>query len=165
MISELGIVFLFLALILTSFSFIKLNLSFLNINFFSLCNLKITNIVFILIFSSFIILTYSFTNSDFSLDVVVKNSNSQLPFIYKVTGVWGNHEGSILLWLLVMAFFGFIFSKIRNINNEFKELVLTIQNSLIFLVSLFIFFTSNPFQKSFPPKIEGVDLNPLLQDP
>ena len=165
MISELGIVFLFLALILTSFSFIKLNLSFLNINFFSLCNLKITNIVFLLIFSSFIILTYSFTNSDFSLDVVVNNSNSQLPFIYKVTGVWGNHEGSILLWLLVMAFFGFIFSKIRNINNEFKELVLTIQNSLIFLVSLFIFFTSNPFQKSFPPKIEGVDLNPLLQDP
>ena len=165
MISELGIVFLFLALILTSFSFIKLNLSFLNINFSSLCNLKITNIVFVLIFSSFIILTYSFTNSDFSLDVVVNNSNSQLPFIYKVTGVWGNHEGSILLWLLVMAFFGFIFSKIRNINNEFKELVLTIQNSLIFLVSLFIFFTSNPFQKSFPPKIEGVDLNPLLQDP
>ena len=165
MISELGIVFLFLALILTSFSFIKLNLSFLNINFSSLCNLKITNIVFVLIFSSFIILTYSFTNSDFSLDVVVNNSNSQLPFIYKVTGVWGNHEGSILLWLLVMAFFGFIFSKIRNINNEFKELVLTIQNSLIFLVSLFIVFTSNPFQKSFPPKIEGVDLNPLLQDP
>ncbi|MFL2662651.1 MAG: heme lyase CcmF/NrfE family subunit [Alphaproteobacteria bacterium] len=165
MISELGIVFLFLALVLTSLSFIKLNLSFFNINFSSLCNLKITNIVFILIFSSFIILTYSFTNSDFSLDVVVKNSNSQLPFIYKVTGVWGNHEGSILLWLLVMAFFGFIFSKIRNINNEFKELVLTIQNSLIFLVSLFIVFTSNPFQKSFPPKIEGVDLNPLLQDP
>ena len=165
MISELGIVFLFLALILTSLSFIKLNLSFFNINFSSLCNLKITNIVFLLIFSSFIILTYSFTNSDFSLDVVVNNSNSQLPFIYKVTGVWGNHEGSILLWLLVMAFFGFIFSKIRNINNEFKELVLTIQNSLIFLVSLFIFFTSNPFQKSFPPKIEGVDLNPLLQDP
>ena len=165
MISELGIVFLFLALILTSFSFIKLNLSFLNINFSSLCNLKITNIVFVLIFSSFIILTYSFTNSDFSLDVVVNNSNSQLPFIYKVTGVWGNHEGSILLWLLVMAFFGFIFSKIRNINNEFKELVLTIQNSLIFLVSLFIVFTSNPFKKSFPPKIEGVDLNPLLQDP
>ena len=165
MISELGIVFLFLALILTSFSFIKLNLSFFNINFSSLCNLKIANIVFVLIFSSFIILTYSFTNSDFSLDVVVNNSNSQLPFIYKVTGVWGNHEGSILLWLLVMAFFGFIFSKIRNINNEFKELVLTIQNSLIFLVSLFIVFTSNPFQKSFPPKIEGVDLNPLLQDP
>ena len=165
MISELGIVFLFLALILTSFSFVKLNLSFFNINFSSLCNLKITNIVFVLIFSSFIILTYSFTNSDFSLDVVVNNSNSQLPFIYKVTGVWGNHEGSILLWLLVMAFFGFIFSRIRNINNEFKELVLTIQNSLIFLVSLFIVFTSNPFKKSFPPKIEGVDLNPLLQDP
>ena len=165
MISELGIVFLFLALILTSLSFIKLNLSFFNINFSSLCNLKITNIVFLLIFSSFIILTYSFTNSDFSLDIVVNNSNSQLPFIYKITGVWGNHEGSILLWLLVMTFFGLIFSKIRNINNEFKELVLTIQNSLIFLVSLFIVFTSNPFQKSFPPKIEGVDLNPLLQDP
>ena len=165
MISELGIVFLFLALVLSSLSFIKLNLGLININFYSLCNIKITNIVFTLIFSSFIILTNSFINSDFSLDVIVNNSNSQLPFIYKITGVWGNHEGSILLWLLVMAFFGFIFSKIRNINNEFKELVLTIQNSLIFLVSLFIVFTSNPFQKSFPPKIEGVDLNPLLQDP
>ena len=117
MISELGIVFLFLALILSSFSFIKLNLGLFDINLSSLCNIKITNIVFILIFSSFIILTYSFINSDFSLDVVVNNSNSQLPFIYKITGVWGNHEGSILLWLLVMAFFGLIFSKIRNIEN------------------------------------------------
>ncbi len=165
MISELGLVFLFLALVLSAFSFIKLNLSLFNINFSSLCNIKVTNVVFALIFLSFIILTYSFTKSDFSLDVVVNNSNSQLPFIYKITGVWGNHEGSILLWLLVMASFGFIFSKVRNINYEFKELVLTIQNSLIFLVSLFIFFTSNPFQRSFPPKIEGVDLNPLLQDP
>ena len=155
MISELGIVFLFLALILSSFSFIKLNLGLFNINFSSLCNIKITNIVFILIFSSFIILTYSFINSDFSLDVVVNNSNSQLPFIYKITGVWGNHEGSILLWLLVMAFLVFIFSKIRNINNEFKELVLTIQNSLIFLVSLFIVFTSNPFQKVFHQKLKA----------
>jgi len=165
MISELGLVFLFLALILSSLSFIKLNLGLFNINFSSLCNIKITNVVFVLILSSFITLTYSFIQSDFSLDVVVNNSNSQLPFIYKITGVWGNHEGSILLWLLVMTFFGFIFSKVRNINYQFKELVLTIQNSLIFLVSLFIVFTSNPFRKSFPPKIEGIDLNPLLQDP
>ena len=78
----------------------------------------------------------------------------------------GNSQSfSILVDRYQKRVYGFIFSKIRNINKEFKELVLTIQNSLIFLVSLFIVFTSNPFQKSFPPKIEGVDLNPLLQDP
>ena len=109
MISELGIVFLFLALILSSFSFIKLNLGLFDINLSSLCNIKITNIVFILIFSSFIILTYSFINSDFSLDVVVNNSNSQLPFIYKITGVWGNHEGSMLLWVLILTLYLFLF--------------------------------------------------------
>ena len=69
--------------------------------------------------------------SDFSLEVIYKNSNSQLPLIYKITGVWGNHEGSILLWLLVMTFFGFLFSLNNIKDKEFKEFVLTIQNSLI----------------------------------
>ena len=62
-------------------------------------------------------------------------------------------------------YFWFIFSKFSKASTSFKELVLTIQNSLIFLITIFIVFTSNPFQKSFPPKVEGVDLNPLLQDP
>jgi cytochrome c-type biogenesis protein CcmF len=122
-------------------------------------------LAFFLTLLSFMCLTYSFIISDFSLEVIYKNSNSQLPLIYKITGVWGNHEGSILLWLLVMTFFGFLFSLNNIKDKEFKEFVLTIQNSLIFLVSLFVVITSNPFSRDFPPRIEGADLNPLLQDP
>ena len=115
--------------------------------------------------SSFFLLTYCFITSDFSLNVVKNNSNSQLPLIYKFTGVWGNHEGSILLWLLIMTFFGLLLSNQKKINANLKEVTLSIQNILIFLVSSFILWTSNPFQRSFPPSIDGSDLNPLLQDP
>ena len=115
--------------------------------------------------SFFFCLTYSFITSDFSLTVVTSNSNTQLPLIYKITGVWGNHEGSILLWLLVMTFFGFLFSIQKISNQNLKTKTLNIQNTLIFLISLFIILTSNPFQRNFPPEIEGADLNPLLQDP
>ena len=93
------------------------------------------------------------------------NSNTELPFIYKITGVWGNHEGSILLWLLVMTFFGFLFSLQRTKEKNIKKNSLCIQNTLIFLICLFVIFTSNPFDRIFPPEIEGSDLNPLLQDP
>ena len=110
-------------------------------------------------------MAYSFIISDFSLNVVTNNSNTQLPTIYKITGVWGNHEGSILLWLLVMTFFGFLFS-IQNIKKkDIKVKTLYVQNTLIFLISLFVVLTSNPFERSYPPEIEGSDLNPLLQDP
>ena len=115
--------------------------------------------------SLFFLLTYCFITSDFSLNVVKNNSNSQLPLIYKFTGVWGNHEGSILLWLLIMTFFGLLLSYQKKINANLKEVTLSIQNILIFLVSSFILWTSNPFERSFPPSIDGSDLNPLLQDP
>ena len=165
MISEIGFVFLTLTLVISSFSFAQLIYSHINSRLFVLNHLKITNLIFFFTLSSFISLTYSFLISDFSLNVVAQNSNSQLPTIYKFTGVWGNHEGSILLWLLVMTFFGFLFSKNSSATEEFKNNVLKIQNSLCFLVVSFIIFTSNPFEKSFPYPIEGGDLNPLLQDP
>ena len=126
---------------------------------------KLSVLIFTFTLLSFFCLAYSFLVSDFSLNVVVNNSNTQLPIIYKITGVWGNHEGSILLWLLVMTFFGFLFS-IQNIKNkDIKIKTLYVQNTLIFLIGLFIVLTSNPFERSFPQKIEGSDLNPLLQDP
>jgi len=165
MISEFGLISLGLVLVLTSLSFAKLVLSFSGKSLSIVNEVKSSWLAFFLTLLSFMCLTYSFIISDFSLEVIYKNSNSQLPLIYKITGVWGNHEGSILLWLLVMTFFGFLFSLNNIKDKEFKEFVLTIQNSLIFLVSLFVVITSNPFSRDFPPRIEGADLNPLLQDP
>ena len=165
MIAELGIFFLILTLVFSSFGFIQPILSNVKINFFSFSQEKLSTLIFTFTFISFVCLTYSFIISDFSLNVVTKNSNTELPLIYKITGVWGNHEGSILLWLLVMTFFGFLFSIQKIDKTDIKIKTLYVQNTLIFLISLFIVLTSNPFQKSFPPEVEGSDLNPLLQDP
>ena len=166
MVAEIGLLFLILTFVVSSISTVKLIIK--DTKYLSLTEIsdtKISLLIFLFSLFSFSCLTYSFINSDFSLDIISKNSNSQLPLIYKITGVWGNHEGSILLWLLVMTFFGFLFS-ISNIQNqELYNKTLMIQNSLIFLFSSFIIFTSNPFVRTFPPSIEGSDLNPLLQDP
>ena len=163
MIAELGIFFLILTLIISSFGFV---IPLFNLfNRIEITQKKISELNFLCTFLAFFLLTYCFATSDFSLNVVERNSNSQLPLIYKITGVWGNHEGSILLWLLVMTFFGYIFSYQKKIDENLREKTLNIQNSLIFVISLFIILTSNPFERTFPPAIDGADLNPLLQDP
>ena len=165
MVAELGIFFLILTLVFSSFGFLQPILSNISKNILLFSQEKLSVLIFTFTLLSFFCLAYSFIVSDFSLNVVVNNSNTQLPIIYKITGVWGNHEGSILLWLLVMTFFGFLFS-IQNIKNkDLKIKTLYVQNTLIFLIGLFIVLTSNPFERSFPPEIEGSDLNPLLQDP
>ena len=165
MVAELGIFFLILTLVFSSFGFLQPILSNISKNILLFSQEKLSVLIFTFTLLSFFCLAYSFIVSDFSLNVVVNNSNTQLPIIYKITGVWGNHEGSILLWLLVMTFFGFLFS-IQNIKNkDIKIKTLYVQNTLIFLIGLFIVLTSNPFERSFPPEIEGSDLNPLLQDP
>ncbi len=164
MIAEFGIFFLVLTLVFSSFGFISPVIYSFNRSIF-FPQEKISTLTFIFTFLSFICLTYSFVISDFSLNVVTNNSNTQLPIIYKITGVWGNHEGSILLWLLVMTFFGFLFSIQKIDDSDIKIKTLYIQNTLIFLISLFVILTSNPFHRNFPPEIEGSDLNPLLQDP
>ena len=167
MISELGLFFLIISLVLSGLAGINFILNF-QIKNFEIQNYfqkRICELFFISVFVSFSCLSYSFLTSDFSLEVVTKNTNSQLPLIYKFTGVWGNHEGSILLWLLVMSIFGYLFSKKKTGYSEFQKNVLGTQNILCFLVCCFIVFTSNPFKKIFPPSVEGADLNPLLQDP
>jgi len=163
MFAELGIFFLILTFLISSLGFV-IPLYFGNLNQ-PITQTKISKLIFCCTLSSFFLLTYCFITSDFSLEVVQKNSNSQLPMIYKITGVWGNHEGSILLWLLIMTFFGLLLSNQKKINTKLKEITLSIQNTLIFLVSSFILWTSNPFERTFPPSIDGADLNPLLQDP
>ena len=165
MVAELGIYFLILTLVFSSFGFLQPAISYINKNLLIFSQEKLSVLIFTFTLLSFFCLAYSFIISDFSLNVVTNNSNTQLPTIYKITGVWGNHEGSILLWLLVMTFFGFLFS-IQNIKKkDIKVKTLYVQKTLIFLISLFVVLTSNPFERSYPPEIEGSDLNPLLQDP
>ncbi len=121
MISELGFLFLILVFVLSSLSLIELVVKRNFFPIFSFEQKKLSISIFYLTLSSFICLAYSFMNSDFTLNVISKNSNSQLPYIYKFTGVWGNHEGSILLWLLVMTFFGFFFSEKTQAKDDFKK--------------------------------------------
>ena len=169
MIAEYGLVFLILSMLLSAFQFLlPLYQSVAYPNGAKKITISVernSELIFYTTLVSYSCLVYCFVVSDFSLQITSQNSNSQLPLLYKVTGVWGNHEGSILLWLLVMTFFGFLFSK-HNFKNSFlKTNTLIVHALLCFLISSFIFFTSNPFERIFPPSIEGKDLNPLLQDP
>lgn len=121
---------------------------------------------FLLIATAYAALTYAHVVSDFSLVNVVENSHSQMPLVYKITGVWGNHEGSMLLWVLILTLFGAlvaIFS--RGMPTDLRANVLAAQGWIAAAFLLFILLTSNPFARLFPAPIEGNDLNPILQDP
>ena len=121
---------------------------------------------FFLLSVSFFILILSYINSDFSLFNVWSNSHTSKPLIYKISGSWGNHEGSMLLWCWVMSLYGFLVSlNIQKISQSFKIRILMFQGILCFGFVLFLFFGSNPFLILDPAPIEGVGLNPLLQDP
>ena len=119
-----------------------------------------------LILISFVALTIAFLGSDFSLKIVVNNSHTLKPLLYKISGVWGNHEGSMLLWVLILAIYGgAIATWGKNLRPALRARVLSIQGLLGFGFMLFILFTSNPFDRISPAPINGQDLNPLLQDP
>ncbi len=94
---------------------------------------------------SFFSLMYAYITSDFSNYNVFQNSHSSKPLIYKISGTWGNHEGSMLLWLTILSIFSFFFSFTKNIENSFQKLTLINQAFLHILFGLFIVFTSNPF--------------------
>ena len=114
---------------------------------------------------AFACLTYAFIVSDFSLSVVAQNSNSAMPTIYKVSGVWGNHEGSMLLWVLILAVFAAAVAVFGdNLPNALKARVIAIQGMVGAGFLSFILFTSNPFDRLSPAPPDGNDLNPLLQD-
>lgn len=120
----------------------------------------------VLIAFSFGALTYAFVTSDFSLKVVVENSHTLKPMLYKVSGVWGNHEGSMLLWVLILALFGGAAALFgHNIPATLRARVIGIQGSIGVAFLAFILFTSNPFLRLEWPPMNGQDLNPLLQDP
>ncbi|EKE72867.1 heme lyase CcmF/NrfE family subunit [Celeribacter baekdonensis] len=120
----------------------------------------------VLIAFSFGALTYAFVTSDFSLKVVVANSHTLKPMLYKVSGVWGNHEGSMLLWVLILALFGAAAALFgSNLPDTLRARVLGVQGSIGLAFLAFILFTSNPFTRLEFPPMNGEDLNPLLQDP
>jgi cytochrome c-type biogenesis protein CcmF len=111
-------------------------------------------------------LVWAFVNSDFSVLNVAQNSNTQLPVAYKVAASWGSHEGSLLLWVLMMATWTFAVSLLsRHLPGEMVARVIGVMGLVSVGFLLFMLLTSNPFDRLFPPAPEGRDLNPLLQDP
>jgi len=127
-------------------------------------SISFLQLFFVLI--SFTSLVICFVISDFSNETVFNNSHTQKPIFYKISGTWGNHEGSLLLWLLVLTLFLFLF--LINSKKELKRyriLTITFQQIIIIGFFLFVLITSNPFNYLFPRPIEGLGLNPILQDP
>ena len=119
----------------------------------------------LLVCVSFLSLIFAYVTSDFSNFNVFQNSHSDKPLIYKITGAWGNHEGSILLWICMISMYGFLYSLVSKSMDNFKIMVLKIQSSLFIIFALFIIFTSNPFLVNSVVVEEGLGLNPILQDP
>ena len=117
-------------------------------------------------FLSFIILILAYVISDFSLINVYENSHTTKPMFYKISGTWGNHEGSLLLWINILVLFSFLFLIFnKNKNKDFKLYTLIFQNLLISVFLIFLLTNSNPFSLLYPIPSEGMGLNPILQDP
>ncbi|AGK58075.1 cytochrome c-type biogenesis protein CcmF [Hyphomicrobium denitrificans 1NES1] len=121
---------------------------------------------FILLAIAFVALMHAYVTSDFSVANVAENSHSTKPLIYKMAGVWGNHEGSMLLWVLILALFGAAVAMFgNNLPPTLKARVLSVQASIAVAFLLFTLLTSNPFLRLDPAPSDGRGLNPILQDP
>lgn len=121
---------------------------------------------FLLVTAAFLLLMWGFITSDFSLEVVVANSHSAKPMLYKVTGTWGNHEGSLLLWIAILALFGAMVAWFgATLPDALKARTLAVQAAIGVAFLAFLLFTSNPFARMDFIPADGQDLNPLLQDP
>ncbi len=119
-----------------------------------------------LILIAFLALMHAYVTSDFSVANVAANSHSSKPLIYRISGVWGNHEGSMLLWVLILAVFGAAVALFgNNLPDTLKANVLSVQSSIALAFLLFILITSNPFERLDPAPFDGNGLNPILQDP
>ena len=153
---------LFFGLIIIYFSIIN----FRNSKLLDTKILSFTFIQFFLVVISFLCLVLSFIFSDFSNETVFNNSHTTKPLFYKIAGTWGNHEGILLLWLLVLTLFIFIFLiKSKNQPSKYKILTLVFQQIIIIGFFIFLIKTSNPFNYLYPSPQEGLGLNPILQDP
>ena len=164
--SQIGYYSLILGLF---FSFLIIPVSVRNLNDNKIIDIKIFHLSFlqlVLVFISIGGLIISFTNSDFSNETVYNNSHTTKPLFYKISGTWGNHEGSLLLWLMILTLFIFLFLiKSKNQPKKYRILTLLFQQIIITGFFLFVLITSNPFNYLFPIPKEGLGLNPILQDP
>jgi cytochrome c-type biogenesis protein CcmF len=167
MLSNLGIIFSTIAflttLFLIHFSFAELKISGDKITK-KIYKLSLVQLIFSI--SSFSILLIGYLLSDFSMINVYENSHTTKPLFYKISGTWGNHEGSMLLWINILVIFSFLFLLLnKKKNKNFKILTLIFQNLLISVFFIFLITNSNPFAPIFPIPNEGMGLNPILQDP
>ena len=167
MISNLGAVLLivsFLTTCSTLFLYIKNNIiqkSSIYLQFFLFYKVS-----FYLILFSFLVLIVCFTISDFSIISVYENSHTDKPLFYKISAAWGNHEGSMLLFILVISLYGILFLlNSKNINDSLRACTIFFQSIIQLIFLSFLIFTSNPFSKIFPIPAQGLGLNPILQDP
>lgn len=120
---------------------------------------------FVLVAIAFATLVQAFAVSDFSLALAANNSHSLKPLIFKISGVWGNHEGSLVLWVLILVLFGALVAAFgRRLPDDLFNLVQGMQSLLVVAFGGFTLFTSNPFERLAQPPLEGADLNPVLQD-
>ena len=167
MISQIGFISLFLGL---SFSLLIFLFSLLDVNNNSVrIDKKIPKLIFFQFCSvifAFSFLIFAFLVSDFSNETVYNNSHSTKPLFYKITGVWGNHEGSLLLWLLVLTSFVLFFAiKSKNEPKNFRLHTILFHQIITIGFFIFVLKTSSPFNLIFPVPSEGLGLNPILQDP
>ena len=154
-------VFISILIIYNSYNCLKISN---NLIFKKIYNLSILQSTSILI--CFFTLISAFLISDFSLINVYQNSHSLKPVFYKISGTWGNHEGSLLLWVIILTIFSFLFLISNNKHpKDYRLYTLIIQNLLILGFLFFILFNSNPFSVVNPVPKEGLGLNPILQDP
>jgi cytochrome c-type biogenesis protein CcmF len=126
----------------------------------------LANIIFILVALAFACLVISFIRHDFSVLYVASNSNTALPLQYRIAGVWGGHEGSLLLWMLMLCLWMIAVARFsRHLPLPVLARILSVMGLLCVGFLLFMLITSNPFERLFPAPLDGRDLNPLLQDP
>ncbi len=167
MLSNLGNLLLFLntflgiTIIYYSFENLKSSKSSLSSKIYKYSLIQSTSIII-----CFFTLVGAFIISDFSLVSVYQNSHSLKPIFYKISGTWGNHEGSLLLWVIILTIFSFLFLIFNKSHpKKFRLYTLIFQNFLILGFLFFILFNSNPFENLTPIPLEGLGLNPILQDP
>ena len=157
---------LILLSIVTNFSILFFyRINFKNNNRFKNLISYLVRINFFIILLSFICLIFAYIISDFNNINVFYNSHTSKPLIYKISGAWGNHEGSMLLWILIMSAYTFFFSYEKNINLRIKNLTIIFQIIMTLGFLIFLAFTSNPFLVNLNNFDEGLGLNPILQDP
>ncbi len=167
MLSNIGSILVFSILVLSlliiykSYLDIEINNQTLNKSIYSLSLFQITFTIL-----SFFTLITGFISSDFSIVNVYENSHTAKPLFYKIAGTWGNHEGSLLLWINILVLFSHLFLIFNHKHDKkFRLYTLIFQNFLILGFVIFLLINSNPFSSIYPVPSEGLGLNPILQDP